>query len=69
MTDEHTALYSLLVFLAILDVTIIFVVVAHIRYVSSLFAQISALEASTDILLQSQTELNNLVVVYLSKLS
>ena len=53
----------------IFDVMLLAVVVAHIRFVSRLNGQIMALEASTDMLLQSQTELNRLIVAFLSKQS
>lgn len=53
----------------IFDVGVLIVVLAHIRFVSRLNGQVMALEASTDMLLQSQTELNRLVVVFLSKQS
>ena len=64
ITDDHTALFALLVLGAFFDVSLLFVVVAHIRYISVLYGKITALEASTDMLLQSQTELNKLLVVF-----
>jgi hypothetical protein len=45
----------------VFDSALLVVVIAHIRFVSRLGGQISALEASTDILLHSQTELNTLI--------
>lgn len=69
MIDGNTALLALLIFGVLFDFALICVVVAHIRYISSLYAKITALEASTDMLLQSQTELNNLVIAFLSKTS
>ena len=53
----------------VFDVGVLVVVLAHIRFVSRLNGQIMALEASTDMLLQSQTELNRLIVAFLSKQS
>ena len=53
----------------IFDVGVLVVVLAHIRFVSRLNGQIMALEASTDMLLQSQVELNKLIVAFLSKQS
>lgn len=62
-------LVQVLVFGLVFDAGLFVVVVAHIRYVSKLSGQIMALEASTDMLLQAQTELNRLMVVFLSKVS
>lgn len=53
----------------IFDVMLLVTVIAHIRFVSRLNGQIMALEASTDMLLQSQVELNKLIVAFLSKQS
>ena len=53
----------------VFDACLFIVVVAHIRFVSRLNGQIKALEASTDMLLQSQTELNRLIVLFVSKQS
>jgi hypothetical protein len=53
----------------VFDVGVLFVVIAHIRFVARLNGQISALEASTDMLLQSQQELNKLMVALISKTS
>ena len=69
MIDEYPSLFALLVFGVLFDVALICVVIAHIRYISVLYGKITALEASTDMLLQSQTELNNLVIAFLSKTS
>ena len=60
---------QILVLGLIFDVGVLIVVLAHIRFVSRLNGQILALEASTDMLLQSQTELNRLIVAFLSKQS
>lgn len=51
----------------IFDIGVLAVVIAHIRYVTHLSGQIMALEASTDMLLQSQTELNRMIVLFISK--
>lgn len=51
----------------IFDACLLIVVVAHIKFVSRLSGQIMALEASTDMLLQSQTELTRLFSAFLSK--
>lgn len=53
----------------VFDVGVLIVVIAHIRFVASLNGQIMALEASTDMLLQSQRELNKLIGAFLSKQS
>jgi hypothetical protein len=53
----------------IFDVSVLFVVIAHIRFVASLNGQIMALEASTDMLLQSQRDLNKLIHGFLSNIS
>ena len=62
-------LVQVLIFGLVFDACLFVVVIAHIRFVSRLNAQIMALEASTDMLLQSQTELNRLIVVFLSNKS
>lgn len=62
-------LVQLLVFGLVFDACLFVVVVAHIRFVSRLNGQIMALEASTDMLLQSQTQLNSLIGQLLSKAS
>jgi nitrate reductase gamma subunit len=61
--------FPVLVLSLLFDVGVLFVVIAHIRFVASLNAQIMALEASTDMLLQSQRELTKLIVAFLSKTS
>ena len=58
---------QVLIFGLIFDIGVLIVVIAHIRYVSRLSGQIMALEASTDMLLQSQTELNRMIVLFVSK--
>ncbi len=60
---------QVLIFGLVFDALLLVVVVAHIRYVTRLSGQIMALEASTDMLLQSQTELNRLIVAFLSNQS
>jgi hypothetical protein len=60
---------QVLVFGLIFDACLFVVVVAHIRYVSRLSGQIMALEASTDMLLQSQRELNGSIMLFLSNKS
>jgi hypothetical protein len=60
---------QILVFGLVFDVFVFIVVVAHIRYVTRLSGRIMALEASTDMLLLSQRELNQLIVAFLSKAS
>jgi hypothetical protein len=45
----------------VFDFVLLLVVIIHIRFVSGLNAQIKALEASTDMMLQSQRQLNELV--------
>lgn len=62
-------LISVLVLGLVFDAALFIVVIAHIRFVSRLNGQISALEASTDMLLQSQAQLNKLIVVFLSNTS
>lgn len=66
MIYEAISLIQVLVFGAVFDVTLLAVVIVHVRCVSRLTAQISALEASTDILLESQRELNRLILALLS---
>jgi hypothetical protein len=61
--------FQVLVLGLLFDVGVLVVVIAHIRFVASLNGQIMALEASTDLLLQSQRELNKLIVLFLSKSS
>lgn len=53
----------------VFDVSLLIVVVAHIRFVSRLSGQIMALEASTDMLLQSQRDLNKVILQFLSNIS
>lgn len=65
----NSSLIQVLVIGLIFDVSLFGVVIAHIRFVARLFAQITALEASTDMLLQSQRELNTNVLQFLSKTS
>ncbi len=63
------SLQTVFVFGLVFDVMVLFVVIAHIRFISSLNADISALEASTDMLLHSQTELNKAILQFLSNKS
>lgn len=67
--DVKIPLVQILIFGLVFDAALFIVVVAHIRFVSRLNAQIMALEASTDILLDSQTELNRVLASFLSKIS
>jgi hypothetical protein len=69
MFDDSLSFVSFLVLGLVFDIGVLFVVIAHIRFVASLNGQIMALEASTDMLLQSQRELNKLIVLFLSKQS
>jgi hypothetical protein len=69
MLDGAFPYFSVLVLGLVFDVGVLFVVIAHIRFVASLNSQIVALEASTDMLLQSQRELNKLIVAFLLKVS
>jgi hypothetical protein len=62
-------LVQVLIFSSIFDVALLITVIAHIRYVSRLSGQIMALEASTDMLLQSQRELNKAIMLFLSNKS
>ena len=68
ITDDHTTLFALLILGSFFDVSLLLVVVAHIRYISVLYGKITALEASTDMLLHSQTELNRLLANLLQNL-
>jgi hypothetical protein len=54
-------LVPLLIFGLVFDFALFVVVLVHIRCVSRLTGQIRALEASTDILLQSQAQLTTLM--------
>jgi hypothetical protein len=54
-------LFPILVFGLVFDAVLLLVVIAHIRFVSRLGGQIMALEASTDMMLASQRQLNELV--------
>jgi len=67
VTTYELPYFQVLVLGLIFDVGLLIVVIAHVRYVSRLSGQIMALEASTDMLLHSQTELNNLIVLLISK--
>jgi hypothetical protein len=67
--DDSFPLVQVLVLGIVFDVGVLVVVIAHIRFVANLNGQIMALEASTDMLLQSQRELNKLIVAFLSKTS
>jgi nitrate reductase gamma subunit len=69
MSYETFPYFQVLVLGLLFDVGVLVVVIAHIRFVASLNAQIMALEASTDMLLQSQRELNKLIISFLSKAS
>lgn len=69
---EQTCVFPLvqvLVFGLLFDAGLLVVVVAHIRYVARLSGQVMALEASTDLMLASQRELNRLMGAFLSKTS
>ena len=63
---QNTSLFKVLVISLVFDVGLFSVVIAHIRYVSTLGQQIAALEGSTDIMLHSQSELNELFTQFLS---
>lgn len=65
----NSSFAQILVVGLVFDVCVFSVVVAHIRYVSWLGSKIAALEASTDILLESQRQLNDLIGQLLSKTS
>lgn len=67
--NDPVSLVSVLVLGAVFDVGVLVVIIAHIRHVAHLSGEIMALEASTDILLQSQRELNKLIIAFLSKVS
>jgi hypothetical protein len=69
VTYETFPYFQVLILGLVFDVGVLFVVIAHIRFVASLNGQIMALESSTDMLLQSQRELNKLIVAFLSKQS
>lgn len=69
MAYETFPYVQVLVLGSLFDVMLLFVVLAHIRYVSRLSGQIMALEASTDILLASQAQLNKAILAFLSNTS
>jgi hypothetical protein len=67
--NVEISLVQVLVFGLVFDAVLLVVVVAHIRFVVGLNGQIMALEASTDLLLQSQQDLHVLIRTFLSKVS
>jgi hypothetical protein len=69
MFHDGFPLVQVLVLGLLFDVMLLTVVIAHIRFVARLNGQVMALEASTDMLLQSQRELNKIIGSFLSKVS
>jgi len=59
--------YGIFIFLIIFDVLTSLVVLAHIRHISFLQAKITALEASTDMLLDMQREQNKIMLAWIGR--